>query len=52
MDQVKDQLEHFVAQKAQSEAIVKLRETAKITRTDEPAPAAPAPAKPAESPMK
>ena len=26
MDQVKDQLEHFVAQKAQSEAIVKLRE--------------------------
>jgi peptidyl-prolyl cis-trans isomerase C len=55
MDQVKDQLEHFVAQKAQSEAIVKLRETAKITRTDEPAPVAPAPAtpaKPAEAPKK
>jgi peptidyl-prolyl cis-trans isomerase C len=37
MDQVKDQLEHFVAQRAQSEAILKLREAAKITRTDEPA---------------
>jgi peptidyl-prolyl cis-trans isomerase C len=47
MDQVKDQLEHFVAQKAQSEAIIKLREGAKITRTDE-APAEPA--KPAEAP--
>jgi peptidyl-prolyl cis-trans isomerase C len=39
MDQVKDQLEHFVAQKAQSDAIVKLREGAKITRADEPAAA-------------
>jgi peptidyl-prolyl cis-trans isomerase C len=36
MDQVKDQLERFVAQRAQSEAILKLREGAKITRTDEP----------------
>jgi peptidyl-prolyl cis-trans isomerase C len=44
MAEVKEQLERFVAQKAQSEAIVKLREGAKITRTDEPA-AAPAPAK-------
>lgn len=51
--EVKDQLERFVAQKAQSEAIVKLREAAKITRTDESAPAAPGketPAKPAEAP--
>jgi len=50
MDQVKDQLEHFVAQKAQSEAIIKLRESAKITRTDTPAAVpAPAPAKPADA---
>ena len=50
MDQVKDQLEHFVAQKAQSEAIIKLREAAKITRTDEPAPdaAKPVDGKPAD----
>ena len=54
MAEVKDQLEHYVAQKAQSEAIVKLREQAKITRADEPAPAAPATdsAKPAEAPKK
>jgi peptidyl-prolyl cis-trans isomerase C len=54
MDQVKDQLERFVAQRAQSEAIMKLREAAKITRTDEPAPdAKPADAtKPAEAPKK
>jgi peptidyl-prolyl cis-trans isomerase C len=37
MDQVREQLEHFVAQRAQSDAILKLREAAKITRTDEPA---------------
>jgi peptidyl-prolyl cis-trans isomerase C len=49
--EVKDQLERFVAQKAQSEAIVKLREAAKITRTDDPAPAA-APAAPAPAPKK
>jgi peptidyl-prolyl cis-trans isomerase C len=36
-DQVKDQVEHFVQQKVQSEAIMKLREGAKITRTDQPA---------------
>ena len=53
MDQVKDQLEHFVAQKAQGEAIVKLRDGAKITRADEAAPdaAKPAPA-PAPAPKK
>ncbi len=39
MDQVRDQLERFVAQRAQSQAIMKLREGAKITRTDEPAAA-------------
>ena len=43
-DQVKDQVARYVAQKAQSDAIVKLRDAAKIERT-EPAPAAsPAPA--------
>ncbi|MGO9388990.1 peptidylprolyl isomerase [Rhodoblastus sp.] len=56
MDQVKDQLEHYVAQKAQSEAIVKLREGAKITRTDNaaaPADAAkPDAAKPADASKK
>jgi peptidyl-prolyl cis-trans isomerase C len=53
MDQVKDQVERFVAQRAQSDAILKLREGAKITRTDEPAeaPKADAP-KPAEAPKK
>jgi peptidyl-prolyl cis-trans isomerase C len=54
MDQVKDQLERFVAQRAQSEAILKLREAAKITRTDEKvdeAPKADAP-QPAEAPKK
>jgi peptidyl-prolyl cis-trans isomerase C len=62
-DQVKDQLERFIGQKVQSEAIVKIREAAKITRADEPAKAddtkpaeapkaaAPAPAKkPADAP--
>jgi peptidyl-prolyl cis-trans isomerase C len=43
-DEVKEQVEHFVQQKVQSEAIMKLRDTAKITRADEPA----TPAKPAE----
>ncbi len=37
LSQVRDQLERFVAQRAQSQAIMKLREGAKITRTDEPA---------------
>jgi len=36
-EQVKEQVEHFVQQKVQSEAIIKLRDAAKITRTDEPA---------------
>jgi peptidyl-prolyl cis-trans isomerase C len=35
--EVKAQVEHFVQQKVQSEAIMKLREAAKITRADEPA---------------
>jgi peptidyl-prolyl cis-trans isomerase C len=56
LDQVKDQVSRYVVQKAQSELVVKLREGAKIERTDQPAdaakdakPAAPAPAaKPAE----
>ena len=58
MDQVRDQLERFVAQKAQSEAIMKLREGAKITRTEEPkaeakpGDAKPTEAKPAEAPKK
>ena len=43
-DEVKDQVARYVGQKAQSEGIMKLREAAKIERT-EPAPAAqPAPA--------
>ncbi len=47
-DQVKDQVSRYVAQKAQSDDIAKLRETAKIERmTPPPAPAAPAPATPA-----
>jgi peptidyl-prolyl cis-trans isomerase C len=35
--EVKTQVERFVQQKVQSEAIMKLRDGAKITRTDEPA---------------
>jgi peptidyl-prolyl cis-trans isomerase C len=46
MDQVRDQLERFVAQRAQSQAIMKLREGSKITRADEPA----ADAKPSGAP--
>lgn len=48
MDQVRDQLQQYVSQRAQSEAILKLREAAKITRTDAPAPEA----APAEAPKK
>ncbi|MCI4677388.1 peptidylprolyl isomerase [Rhodoblastus acidophilus] len=48
MAQVRDQLEHFVAQRAQSQAILKLRDSAKITRTD--APPAAAAAKPEAAP--
>ncbi len=41
-DQVKDQVARYVVQKAQSDEIMKLRQAAKIERTD-PAPAAPLP---------
>ena len=41
-DEVKEQIARYVVQKAQSEMIVKLRDTAKIERTDPPVdPAAP-----------
>ena len=48
-DQVKDQVARYVIQKAQSDAVMKLRDTAKIVRMDQPEPApaatpAPAPA--------
>jgi peptidyl-prolyl cis-trans isomerase C len=52
-EQVKPQLEQFVARKAQSEYLAKLREGAKLERLDKPAeaPAAAAtPAAPAEKP--
>ena len=42
-EQVKDQVARYVAQKAQSDAILKLREAAKVERTEPPAPPAPAP---------
>jgi peptidyl-prolyl cis-trans isomerase C len=53
LDQIKDQVERYVVQKAQSELVMKLREGAKIERTDQPADAkAPAagaaPPKPAD----
>jgi peptidyl-prolyl cis-trans isomerase C len=53
LDQVKDQVARYVVQKAQSELVLKLREGAKIERSDQPADAGkdakPAPAaKPAE----
>ena len=49
-DQVKDQVARYVAQKAQSDDITKLREAAKIERmTPPPAPPAPAGAAPAEA---
>lgn len=37
LDQVKDQVARYVVQKAQSELVMKLREGAKIERTDQPA---------------
>lgn len=47
-EQVKDQVTRYVVQKAQSDTIMKLRDGAKIERTEPPAPAmAPAPAEPA-----
>jgi peptidyl-prolyl cis-trans isomerase C len=45
-EQVKDQLQAFVTRKAQSELVAKLRASAKVERTDPPAPTA-APAAPA-----
>jgi peptidyl-prolyl cis-trans isomerase C len=41
-EQVKDQLESFVARKAQTDLVAKLRTSAKIERVNAPAPAAPA----------
>ena len=41
-EQVKPQLESFVARKAQSEYLAKLREGAKIERLDKPSSEAPA----------
>ena len=38
LEQVRDQVARFVVQKAQSDAILKLRETAKIERTEPPKP--------------
>jgi len=40
LDQIKDQVARYVVQKAQSELVAKLREGAKIERTDPPAEAA------------
>jgi peptidyl-prolyl cis-trans isomerase C len=47
LDQIKDQVSRYVVQKAQSELVMKLREGAKIERTDQPADAKAAPAAPA-----
>ncbi len=49
LDQVKEQVARYVVQKAQSELVLKLRESAKIERTDAPPPGAPG-AKPGEAP--
>jgi peptidyl-prolyl cis-trans isomerase C len=46
-DDVKTQVAQYVAQKSQSELILKLREAARIERTEAPAAEAPAPAAPA-----
>lgn len=56
LDQVKDQVARYVVQKAQSELVMKLREGAKIERTDQPAEGAkdakaPAAAAPAAKPI-
>lgn len=51
LDQVKDQVARYVVQKAQSELVMKLRDGAKIERSDQPAEASPG-AKPAEPPKK
>jgi len=49
-DQVKSQIETYVARRAQAEYVAKLRETAKVERMDQPA-AAKTEAKPADSKM-
>ncbi|MGJ0506648.1 MAG: peptidylprolyl isomerase [Methylocystis sp.] len=40
LDQIREQVERYVVQKAQSDLVMKLREGAKIERTDQPADAA------------
>lgn len=48
LEQVREQVSRYVAQKAQSDLIVQLRQGAKIERTEPPADAKPAEAKPEE----
>jgi peptidyl-prolyl cis-trans isomerase C len=52
LDQVRDQVTRYVVQKSQSELILKLREEAKVERTEpeEPADAAPAPGPESKAP--
>jgi peptidyl-prolyl cis-trans isomerase C len=52
LDQVRDQVTRYVVQKSQSELILKLREEAKVDRTEpeKPADAAPAPAPESKAP--
>ena len=45
LDQIKDQVARYVVQKAQSELVLKLRESAKVERTDPPPAPAAAPKK-------
>jgi peptidyl-prolyl cis-trans isomerase C len=47
-EKVKDQIEAFLARKAQTDFITKLRQTAKVERLDKPADQKPAEPKPAE----
>jgi peptidyl-prolyl cis-trans isomerase C len=49
LDQIRSQVERYVAQKATAEFVAKLRESAKIERTDAPAPDAKDAAKPADA---
>jgi peptidyl-prolyl cis-trans isomerase C len=50
LDQVRDQVTRYVVQKSQSELILKLREAAKVERTEPEKPADVAPAAPASAP--
>jgi peptidyl-prolyl cis-trans isomerase C len=50
LDQVRDQVTRYVVQKSQSELILKLREAAKVERTEPEKPADAAPAAPASAP--